>query len=111
MMARVPIDRITEQGAYDYFAGWSGDKPLWSRNLSDRQTVFTAPGKCYRPNLVYHPGIQRFLLITLPWNSKGDHDRYLGLFDAPILGALGRLPLSRRTSWKHVTIPVFPASG
>ena len=83
MMARVPIDRITEKGAYDYFAGWSGDKPLWSRNLSDRQPVFTAPGKCYRPNLVYNPGIQRFLLITLPWNSKGDHDRYLGLFDAP----------------------------
>ena len=83
MMARVPIDRITDQDAYDFFAGWDGDQPLWSRNLADRQPVFTAPGKCYRPNLVYNPGIKRYLLITLPWESGGKHDRYLGIFDAP----------------------------
>ena len=23
------------------------------------------------------------MLITLPWKSKGNHDRYLGIFDAP----------------------------
>lgn len=83
LMGRVSVDSITEKNAYRYFAGWHGDKPLWSSKLSDRKPVFEAPGRCYRPNLVYNPGIKRYMLVTLPWNNNGDHERYLGIFDAP----------------------------
>jgi hypothetical protein len=83
MMGRVSVDSITEASAYQYFAGWDGDRPLWSRKLSDRKPVFEAPGRCYRPNLVYNPGIKRYMLVTLPWNHNADHERYLGIFDAP----------------------------
>jgi hypothetical protein len=83
MMGRVSVDSITDQRAYWYFAGWDGGHPCWSRKLSDRKPVFEAEGRCYRPNLVYNPGLKRYLLVTLPWNREWDYRRYLGIFDAP----------------------------
>jgi hypothetical protein len=83
IMAKVTIDSIREKNAYQYFAGWNGDIPLWSRKFSDREPVFEAPGRCYRPCIVYNPGIKRYLLLTIPWRSKGEFERYLGIFDAP----------------------------
>jgi hypothetical protein len=84
IMARVRIDSILDKNAYWYFSGWNGGTPAWSPNFSDRKPVFEAPGRCYRPCIVYNPGINRYLLFTIPWRSKGEFfERYIGIFDAP----------------------------
>ena len=83
LMARVPVDSITHKSAYEYFAGWDAGQPLWTDKFAGRKPVFEAIGKCYRPNLVYNPGIKRYMLVTLPWKKDGNYDRYLGIFDAP----------------------------
>lgn len=56
---RVPIDSITQKSAYQYFAGWGGGNPAWAKELSERKPVFDLPGECYRPCIVYNPGIRR----------------------------------------------------
>jgi CubicO group peptidase (beta-lactamase class C family) len=74
LLARVPKGRITEQSAYEFFAG----EGKWTRDLAQRKPVFRFPGHCERTDAVYHPGLKRYLLTV----SYG-HDGGWGIFDAP----------------------------
>lgn len=87
ILARVPKGRITHKEAYEFFAGLDeSGKPRWTANFQDRKPVFTDPGHCYRPDVVYNPGLKRYLLCTATSGSPkwcGTDEKYLGVFDAP----------------------------
>jgi hypothetical protein len=79
VLARVPADRIREQSAYSYFAGFdSSGKPVWTDQLSGRKPVFNYPGHCERADVVFSPGINRYLLALSFGSGEG-----WGIFDAP----------------------------
>jgi len=82
LLARVPVDRIIEPDAYEFFAGWDDcGAPIWDDDLGNHQPVFSNPAGCFRPSVVYSPSIERYLLcVTAPYDAPNG---YLGIFDAP----------------------------
>lgn len=87
LLARVSKGRIANKASYEFFAGIDENgKPRWNPDFKDRKPVFTDPGHCYRPEVVYNPGLKRYLLCTATSGSKqwcGTEEKYLGIFDAP----------------------------
>ncbi|MDH4239048.1 MAG: serine hydrolase [Phycisphaerae bacterium] len=85
VMARVAKDKIREQGGYEFFKGLGGaDKPVWTKDISDRGAVFINPGKCYRSGISYNAGLKRYLWCQTIYGS--DDMRFkggLGIFDGP----------------------------
>jgi hypothetical protein len=79
VLARVPKDRIRSRDAYEFFQQLDGNgKPVWTRDIAARGGVFEYPGHCERLDVVYNPGIGRYLM-ALGFN----HESGWGLFDAP----------------------------
>ena len=79
VLARVRKRKIRERAAYEYFEGLDADgRPSWTPDLSKRQGVFTNPGKCSRMDVVYHPGLKRYLMAV-----ASNRDAGWGIFDAP----------------------------
>lgn len=79
VLARVPADRVGERGAYEFLAGVGQDgTPAWSADIARRQRVFRYPGHCQRSDVVYVPGLKRYLMAL-----GFDHGGAWGLFDAP----------------------------
>ena len=84
VLARVPREQITKRGAYEFFMGFRQDGiPLWTRNITEREAVFSDPGRCCRSSVSYHSGLRRYLWCqTLP----GGDARFRGgfaIYDAP----------------------------
>jgi len=91
VLGRVPVASIRDQAAHEFFAGFaSPGVPRWGR-FESRKPVFTDPNGCFRPNLVYNPGLKRyFLVMSSPygkwkwWATDNPNRRaHLGIFDAP----------------------------
>ncbi len=84
VLARVPADRIVRREAYEFFKG-TDDKggPKWTKEIGEREGVFSNPGKCYRSGISYNPALKRYLWCqTLP----GEDPRFRGgleVYDAP----------------------------
>ena len=89
IMARVPKDRIKQRGAYEFFKGLntSTGGPVWTKNVRDREAVFTHPGKCYRNGISYNRGLKRYLWCqVLPFSTDSRGPRFqggFGVYDAP----------------------------
>ncbi len=84
VLARVPKDRITDRGAYEFFKSLDDNGlPLWSGDIAERGGVFDDPGGCYRSSVSYVAGLRRYLWCqTLP----GGDTRFRGglaIYDAP----------------------------
>jgi hypothetical protein len=84
VLARVPRTRIRARDAYEFFVRLDADnRPVWTRDIAGRGGVFESPGRCYRSNVTYVPGLRRYLWSqTLP----GEDARFqggFGIFDAP----------------------------
>ncbi len=75
---------MRERAAYEFFVRIDGDgKPVWSRSIAERGSVFDAPGACYRPRVTYHPVLKRYLLNMI---GPGGDTRFaggFGIYDAP----------------------------
>jgi len=91
VLVRVPVGSIRDQSAHEFFAGFAGPGvPRWGR-FEARQPVFTDAAGCFRPNLVYHPGLKRYLLVMSSpygewkwWATDNPNRRaHFGMFDAP----------------------------
>jgi len=78
VLARVPRSRIREREAYEFFVRLEKGRPVWSRNIEQRGTVFCFPGHCQRVDAVYHPVLKRYLLAM-----GYDHNSGWGIYDAP----------------------------
>src|SRR5262245_23077786 len=78
VMARVAKDRIRERESYEFFKSLdSNNRPLWTKEVSERGAIFTHPGGCYRSGISYNAGLKRYLWSqTLP----GSDARFKGGF-------------------------------
>jgi CubicO group peptidase (beta-lactamase class C family) len=84
VLARVPKDRITERGSYEFFQGMSpAGVPLWTRDIAERSAVFHDSGGCYRSAISYDAGLKRYLWCqTLPGGDARFRGGF-GVYDAP----------------------------
>ena len=79
VMARVPETRIRDCSAYEFFTRLDDSgKPVWTREINERGAVFTHPGHCQRMDVIYNPGIKRYLML-----QGFNHEGGWGIFDAP----------------------------
>jgi hypothetical protein len=87
ILARAARSEIRQKPSYRFFAGLDEEgKPRWSGSFEQRKPVFADPGHCYRPDVVYNPAINRYILCTATSGSirwAGTDAKYLGIFDAP----------------------------
>ncbi|MBT8439552.1 MAG: DUF4185 domain-containing protein [Gammaproteobacteria bacterium] len=83
VLMRVQRNSITEQSAYTFFGGISGDDmPVWLPDLSASKPVFHDPNGVgwATGGVIYNPDLKRYLLTTEHTaTGKGN----LGIFDAP----------------------------
>lgn len=71
VLARVPVERIRERGAYEFFSGTAGDgSGLWTTNLTSRAGVLTRAKNCYRPSVTFNAPLKRFLLVHPRPNAR-----------------------------------------
>lgn len=81
-LARVPLDRILDRSAWEFFRRTDEDgNPVWTRVLSQRRPVFedtNGVGWCL--SVCYNAGLKRYLLCT---EHTETHRGKLGVFDAP----------------------------
>ena len=84
VMARVAKDRIRERESYEFFKSLdSNNRPLWTKEVSERGAIFRHPGGCYRSGISYNAGLRRYLWSqTLP-GSDARFKGGFGIYDAP----------------------------
>ncbi len=79
VLARVPKGKIRDRAAWEFFRTLDDSgRALWTSDIDRRGAVFTYTANCRRCDVVYSPGIRRYLL-ALAYNAAGDW----GIFDAP----------------------------
>jgi hypothetical protein len=79
VMGRVPKEHIRDRRAYEFFVRLDeSGRAVWTKNIAARGAVFSYPGRCRRLDVVYNPGIRRYLLAIGFDNGGG-----WGIFDAP----------------------------
>ena len=83
VLARVPIESITDRDAYEFYSGVdaSGD-PEWSGDISHRKAVFIFPGGCNRIDVTYNAPLERYLLVMRSRAQSGGEDQF-SIYDAP----------------------------
>jgi hypothetical protein len=80
-LLRVPIDRIRDKEAYQYFSGMDEEgEPTWATDMTDRHPVFENPqGVGWNVSVSYNSGLGRYLLAT---EHSRSFEGNLSLFDA-----------------------------
>ena len=71
VLARVPVDRIREREAYEFYAGLAADgQVVWTTNMLSRVGVLTRAKSCYRPSATFNAPLGRFLLVHARPNER-----------------------------------------
>ena len=74
-LARVPVDKIRERDAYEFYSGLEADgRPAWTANSEQAAPVFTGGVA----GATYLPAFRRYLLASYHDSAGG-----FGLFDGP----------------------------
>lgn len=83
VLARVPIERITDRDAYEFYSGVDarGD-PIWSGDIDQRKAVFIFPGGCNRIDVTYNAPLERYLLVMRSRAQAGGRNQF-SIYDAP----------------------------
>ncbi len=83
VLARVPVSRITDRRAYEFFERLERGLPVWTRDIDRRGAVFTHEGCCYRSSVSYDAALGRYLWCQ---TGPGEDPRFAGglaIYDAP----------------------------
>jgi CubicO group peptidase (beta-lactamase class C family) len=84
VLARAPRGRITDRGAYEFFAGLdAGNQPVWTRDIARRSAVFTHEGRCWRSGISYDAGLKRYLWCQILPGADPRFRGGFGIYDAP----------------------------
>ena len=71
ILARMPVDRIRDRSAYEFFAGvGSGNSPEWNSSLNAHSAVLERLASCYRPSVTFNAVLNRFLLAHAKSNER-----------------------------------------
>ncbi len=82
VLARVPKEKLSDQFAYEYFAGLDAEQaPIWTENIKQRRGVFSSPGQCYRSGISFNSGLGKYLYCQIiPRASSQQGPRFAGGF-------------------------------
>jgi CubicO group peptidase (beta-lactamase class C family) len=84
VMARVAKARLKEKDQYEFFAGLDPTgRPLWTRDIEMRASVFDHKGKCYRHGISYNPGVQRYMWCQVIPGEDTRFEGGFGIYEAP----------------------------
>lgn len=72
-LARVPRHRMLDRSAWEFYAGAHGDRDGWSREIGAAQPVFSYLRKTGENEIVYHPGLRRYLLLNWAFIDCTNH--------------------------------------
>jgi CubicO group peptidase (beta-lactamase class C family) len=72
VLAAVPIARIRERDAYEFFQGRfiHGNVAMWTTNLTEQRGILSLPDACYRPSMTFNAALNRFLLVHTKPNAR-----------------------------------------
>ncbi|MFC4871665.1 DUF4185 domain-containing protein [Negadavirga shengliensis] len=80
-LLRVNKKKIMTREAYEFFAGFNGEDPVWMKNIDAKKPVFTDKNGVGTPvGINYNAGLKRYFLSTE--HDKPESGR-IGVFDAP----------------------------
>jgi len=83
VLARVPVERITDKNAYEFYTGaGTNGEPNWSGDIRRRQAVFTSPGGCNRLDVTYNAPLGCYFLVMRSRAQAGGKDQF-SIYDAP----------------------------
>jgi CubicO group peptidase (beta-lactamase class C family) len=83
VLARVPIENITERDSYEFYSGTdAGNRPVWTGDIAQRKAVFVFPGGCNRIDVTYNAPLKRYLLVMRSRAQSGGKDQF-SIYDAP----------------------------
>lgn len=90
IMGRVLATEIVNEDRYEFFAGYDIDEKATWGTYENRKPVFHHEGGSFRPDIVYNPGLDRYLLCTASpigqwqwWAGKNDYRTpHLGIFES-----------------------------
>ncbi len=83
VLARVPIERITDRGAYEFYAGADArGEPAWSGDIGQRKAVFAFPGGCNRIDVTYNAPLKRYLMVMRSRAQASGRNQF-SIYDAP----------------------------
>ena len=90
LMARVEVEHILDKSKYQFYTGKNPENPQWG-SYEDRTPVFFDEGGAFRPDIVYNPGLDRYLLtMATPYgewmwwaNDNADRFPHFSMFEAP----------------------------
>lgn len=87
-LARVPRGKILDRSTWQFCAGTSAHEPIWSSELEHAHPVFSYPRKTGENEIVYHPGLHRYLLLNWAFidcvnHRIGSRHSELSIFEGP----------------------------
>ena len=63
VLARVRKSELTDKYSWEFFSGIVNGRPVWSRELAQRQPILQHLGKCYRTSMSYNAPLSRYFLV------------------------------------------------
>lgn len=80
-LLRVNKNRMMKREAYEFFSGFKGETPIWTKNVKDKKPVFIDKNGVGTPiGISYNHGLKRYLLST---EHEKPHIGLMGIFDSP----------------------------
>jgi hypothetical protein len=85
VLTRVPKGQILDKAAYEFYAGLdSGGGPIWSPKIGDRRPVYEFTGGVNRLDVVYNPGMGRYLMTMRAADRlSAGNPVHFSVYDAP----------------------------
>jgi CubicO group peptidase (beta-lactamase class C family) len=84
VLTRVPRGKLRDRDAFEFFVRLdTNGNPLWTRDITQRGAVFEKRGGCYRSNVSFNTGLNRYLWCQ---TGLGSDPRFAGgfaVYDAP----------------------------
>ena len=86
VLMRAPKTQLMDRETYEFYRGTDDSgKPLWTKDVRQRQPVFSNPQKCRRSSVSYNAGLGKYLWVQLVPRGSDVDTRFrggLGIFEA-----------------------------
>ncbi|RPI87628.1 MAG: hypothetical protein EHM41_04315 [Chloroflexi bacterium] len=85
VLMRVSKNQITTRSAYEFFVQTDNQgNPIWSKNIGDREPVFSHPGAARRSGISYNAALGRYLWWQgIPHGGDEKESGGFGIYDSP----------------------------
>ena len=74
LLARVRVEEFEKRSSWEYFSGWDGDEPTWSKDINERDAVCVFDEKnpngeyfgwySWLPSVVWNPGLELYIMVN-----------------------------------------------